>query len=128
MVFYVIKLLIIDIDLLRYDDDIIKLKYKKYVDVLETVTSEPTERYENTECPSILNTYTPSSKPSKVVIVEQNNINNNTNIIIITTTIISFFIIFCCIIYYLNFIKKKKKEIFIYDDHFGVEIDEIIVI
>jgi ATP-dependent Zn protease len=138
MVFYVIKVLNTNIDLLRYDElnNTKYNKYNKYVDHLDLITSEPTEQYEITNCPSINKTYIPTIKVNIT-----NTISNNTNnttiensntqiVLIITTTLVSFVIIIVgFILYYLKHVRNKKekeKPIFIYDDNFGTEFDEIV--
>jgi hypothetical protein len=121
MFFYVIKVLNSNIGLLRYDV-LNKTKYKNYVDLIDLISSEPTEHFEITNCPSINNNYIPAIKPNV-------NNKNSSNVLIITTTLVSFIIIIGFILCYFKKVRNKKEKeipIFIYDDNFGTEFDEIV--
>ena len=116
-----------------------KDNYKNYVELLDIndYTSEPTERYVKTNCPSlnqtILNTYMPtinniSNNSSNSN--SNNSNNNNTNIIIIVvTTISSFFIVVIIFIKYIKYQKnktKKERKQELFDENFGTRYDELI--
>jgi hypothetical protein len=119
-----------------------KDNYKNYVELLDIneFTSEPTEKYVKTNCPSlnqsiILNTYMPTihniSNNSNYNIINSNNDNKNI-IIILVTTISTFFIVVIIFIKYIKYQKNKRKKEkekereIIFDENFGTRYDEII--
>ena len=111
-------------------------KYKRYVEPLDIyeITSEPTEMYDKTKCPSLNQTIKTTYLPTMNNINYTNNKSNNeTNtIVIVVTTIASFIIMIIIIIIYLKYTnyqkykKNKNKPIFVLDDNFGTDYNHII--
>jgi hypothetical protein len=114
-----------------------KDKYKNYVELLDinAFTSEPTEKYIKTNCPSlnqsiILNTYIPTinNNSNNTNNITSNNDNKNI-IIIVVTTISTFFIVIIIFIKYQKKKRKKEKEKekeIIFNENFGTRYDELI--